>query len=418
MTKFSLITPTHKDTPYIKELYESIKSQNHSDWEWIIWVNGNATLDHLEFAKNDPKVKIQTDESDNKNVGYHKKMAFGLGTGDVLVEVDHDDFLLKDCLSKLADKYERNPDVGFVSSNNAKLHHEDKFAPYSSEYGWRHSKTTFGGKELWVPRSFDPTSHSLSFIWYAPDHVRSWRKTVYHSVGGHNPDMGVLDDQELMIRTYLSTRFIHIDEPLYVYRIYGENTWLERNDEIQKKTLELRNKWSQKLAERDAQLKGLKMIDIGGGIDGRPGYVTIDQHGSDIECDLNEGIPMEDNSCYVVNASHVIEHLRDPIKTMKEIHRVLAHGGWAFIEVPSTDGRGAFQDPTHVSFWNQNSFWYYTRSQQARYIRNTTIRFQTYRLETVYPSQWWKDNHIPVVSAYLVALKDENGQRFPGKIEI
>ncbi len=30
------------------------------------------------------------------------------------------------------------------------------------------------------------------------------------------------------------------------------------------------------------------------------------------------------------------------------------------ILVPSTDGRGAFQDPTHVSFWNINSFMYYS----------------------------------------------------------
>ena len=27
---------------------------------------------------------------------------------------------------------------------------------------------------------------------------------------------------------------------------------------------------------------------------------------------------------------------------------------------PSTDGRGAYQDPTHVAFYNENSFWYYT----------------------------------------------------------
>lgn len=416
--KFSIITPTHRNHDYIKKLYDSIKIQKYDNWEWVLWVNGSATLDHLEFAKNDSNVKIYVDYSDNKNVGYHKKKAFEAGSGDILVEADHDDILLPECLSSLCERYQRNPEVGFISSNNAKLHHEDKFIPYSSEYGWRHSKAIIGDKELWVPQSFHPTSHSLSFIWYAPDHVRSWRREVYQKVGGHNPDMSVLDDQELMIRTYMETRFLHIDEPLYVYRIYGDNTWLERNDEIQKKTLELRNQWSQKLAERDAELKGLKKIDIGGGIDGRPGYITIDQHGSDIECDLNEGIPMEDNSCYVVNASHVIEHLRDPIKTMREIHRVLAHGGWAFIEVPSTDGRGAFQDPTHVSFWNQNSFWYYTRSQQARYIRNKTIKFQTYRLETGYPSQWWKENHIPVVYASLVALKDENGRRFPGKIEI
>ncbi len=29
--------------------------------------------------------------------------------------------------------------------------------------------------------------------------------------------------------------------------------------------------------------------------------------------------------------------------------------GWFLSQTPSTDGRGAFQDPTHVSMWNSNS---------------------------------------------------------------
>jgi hypothetical protein len=44
---------------------------------------------------------------------------------------------------------------------------------------------------------------------------------------------------------------------------------------------------------------------------------------------------------------------------MNEIWRILKPGGIVDISVPSTDGRGAFQDPTHVSFWNINSFMYY-----------------------------------------------------------
>jgi hypothetical protein len=96
---------------------------------------------------------------------------------------------------------------------------------------------------------------------------------------------------------------------------------------------------------------------------------------------------------------------------MREIHRVLAHGGWAMIEVPSTDGRGAFQDPTHVSFWNEHSFWYYTNKNKADFIRNYDIRFQTYRLNT-----WDMAPHIPAVSAWLVAIKDE--ERFPGVLGI
>jgi SAM-dependent methyltransferase len=203
----------------------------------------------------------------------------------------------------------------------------------------------------------------------------------------------------------------HIAEPLYIYRITGDNTYLKRNAAIQIKTVELQRQYAVQLAERDAELKGLLKVDIGGGLFPKPGYMTIDQEGADITCDLNEGIPLPDNSVGVINASHVIEHLRDPIKTMREIHRVLAHGGWAFIEVPSTDGRGAWQDPTHVSFWNEHSFWYYTDWSKAQFIRNKDIRFQSYRLDT-----WEMSPHIPCVSAWLVAIKNE--QRLPGELKI
>jgi len=413
--KFSIITPTHKNSLFIKELYDSILKQTHTDWEWIIYINGSATHDHLEFLKTDKRVKIYCDFSNNTNVGYHKNKAFFLGTGDILVEADHDDILMPTCLEKLAKVYINNKDVGFVYSDNAKL--SDNFKPYGSAYGWEHTKILYNDKALWVPKSFNATSHSVSLVWYAPDHVRSWRKDIYRIVGGHNPQLSVLDDQELMIRTYLVTKFYHIPEPLYIYRIHGDNTWLERNKQIQTQTVQFKNKWIRSLAERDAFLHGLQMIDIGGGIDGKPGYLTIDQEGGNITYDLNNGIPMPDNSCYIVNASHIIEHLQNPLHTMKEIHRVLAHGGWAFIQVPSTDGRGAFQDPTHVSYWNQNSFWYYTRKEQARYIRNNTIKFQVSRLETVFPSDWWKNNDIPVVFADLICIK-HNDVRFPGLLEI
>jgi len=45
---------------------------------------------------------------------------------------------------------------------------------------------------------------------------------------------------------------------------------------------------------------------------------------------------------------------------MRETHRCLSPQGWLLSQTLSTDRRGAFQDPTHVSFWNSNSFWYYT----------------------------------------------------------
>jgi SAM-dependent methyltransferase len=205
----------------------------------------------------------------------------------------------------------------------------------------------------------------------------------------------------------------HIPKVLYLYRITGDNTWLERNQAIQTTTVQLFNQYAQKLAEKDADIQGLYKVDIGGGLNPYPGYMSIDLRDSaDIKADLNDGIPLPDNSVGVLHASHIIEHLHDKQKIMSEIHRVLAHGGWAFIEVPSTDGRGAFQDPTHVSYWNENSFLYYTDAYLGTFIDNKDIYFQSFRLDTHFPNEWLKKLNVCVTSAWLVAVKP-GGRRLP-----
>ena len=408
--KFSIITPAHKKTPYIKELYESIVAQTYENWEWILWLNNELHESDLDKdIIDDDRVIIHRTESDSKSVGYHKHNAFHKGTGDVLVEIDSDDLIRSDCLDELCKAYQ-DPEIGFAYSDV--LMYQDDFIPYNPDYGWTQYEYEFRGKKYWVMNSWEPTSHSLSYIWYAPDHVRSWRRELYIELGGHNVELDICDDHDLCIRTYLKTKMYHVKEPLYIYRVTGDNTWLERSENIQKKTRELYNQYAFQLAERDAYIKKLLKVDLGGGISPKSGYLTIDKQDSDIISDLNDGIPLPDNSVGVINASHILAQLRDPIKSMSEIHRVLVHGGWAMIDVPSTDGRGAWQDPTHVSYWNEHSFWYYTNRDKARFIRNTDIRFQTYRLDT-----WDMAPQIPIVSAWLIAIK-ENQERFPGELFI
>ena len=407
--KFSIITPSYKKTPYLVVLYNSIAAQTYENWEWVLWLNNDLYEKDLpEKIRRDERVKIYRTEEKSSSVGYHKHHAFHRGSGDILVEVDHDDVITPDCLEELNKAYQ-DPEVGFVYSDDAIL--SDDFVPYNEAHGWSFYSHQYKERELTVMNTWEPTSHSVGFIWYAPDHIRSWRKDLYCKLGGHNVELDICDDHELLIRTYLVTKMHHIKKPLYIYRVYGENTYLERNAAIQVKTVELQRQYGYELAEKDADLRGLLKVDIGGGVDPKPGYLIIDKEDGDINCDLNEGIPLPDNSVGVLNATHILAQLRDPIKSMREIHRVLAHGGWAFIQVPSTDGRGAWQDPTHVSYWNEHSFWYYTDYNKAKFIRNKDIRFQKYRLDT-----WEMAPHIPVVSAWLVAIKDK--QRLPGELLI
>ena len=109
----------------------------------------------------------------------------------------HDDIITPDCLQELYKVYVKKPQVGFVYSDAATYNMNDEFIPYDPGNGWTHRKLKWRDEELISMDSFPPTSHSLAYIWYAPDHVRSWRKEVYHKVGGHNEELSICDSSWL-----------------------------------------------------------------------------------------------------------------------------------------------------------------------------------------------------------------------------
>lgn len=75
-------------------------------------------------------------------------------------------------------------------------------------------------------------------------------------------------------------------------------------------------------------------------------YVTadLDADGVMVQADLTR-IPFDSESFDCLFCSHVLEHVPDDRRAMKELHRVLRPGGWALLQVPIRDG-ATFEDPT------------------------------------------------------------------------
>jgi SAM-dependent methyltransferase len=198
-----------------------------------------------------------------------------------------------------------------------------------------------------------------------------------------------------------------------MYRIHGGNTWLrpEINKAIQEDVWPTWDMYIQGMAEVWAKRKGLKLLELGGRMAAKLGYITVDLKDADVITDLNKPWPWEDSTVGVVRAYDVFEHLTDSLHTFKELYRVLSPGGMAFIQVPSTDGRGAWADPTHKTFYNVNSFYYFMDRNFAKYI-DTPVRFYMPRLFTT-----TKDGSGTCwVRADAISLK--NGFRPGGEITI
>ena len=403
--KISIFTPTH-NTAYLNRLYCSLKEQTYKNWEWVIVPNNGAIVDIT-----DERVKVFSCTS--SVIGFLKNYAVKNCTGEIVIEVDHDDELfptaLEECINAFQDE-----SVDFVYSNCCDVFENYKPRCFDDKFGWTNRICQFKNHQLIETVSFSPTPASLSKIWYAPNHFRAWRKSFYDKIGGHNSELDILDDQDLMCRTYLNGNMLHIDKPLYVYHIHDNNTcYGEKNAIIQEVTFDLHDQYIYPMVEKWCDLNNLRKIDLCGAFSKPDGYESVDLNNADITANLNEKWPFEDGSVGVFRAHDALEHLKDPIHTMKEAYRCLAPNGWFLTQTPSTDGRGAFQDPTHISFWNSNSFFYYTKTEQAKYI-GTPVKFQLNRVKNFFPNDWCKTHNIVYVKADLLKFDG----RTAGIIEI
>lgn len=76
------------------------------------------------------------------------------------------------------------------------------------------------------------------------------------------------------------------------------------------------------------------------------GYLSADLHNpiAMASFDICE-IPHKDQSFDAIYCSHVLEHVQDDVKAMKEFHRVLKNDGWAILLVPIS-AKKTIEDPT------------------------------------------------------------------------
>lgn len=412
MPKISVITPLHeKGNQYIEEAMASLKSQTFQDFEWIVLVNngGKAPKSVLQYDKADV-----FDYFDKPNIGALKAHACSLAQGEIIVELDADDQLIPTALYAIAHSLQ-NEKV-FFYSESWELKPDGTPHLYSPYFGWEKAHAWLDDKFVEYNKSFPVSPCSIRQIFWAPNHVRAWKKEAYDAIGGHDRNLEVGDDHDLIMRFYIAygeKGFHHYTDPLYIYRVHPGNTFQEKAQKIADQSWDNYYRHMHEILLRWCKDNDLEALDLGGRFDAPKGMKVVDKYEPcdwllDLEKTDRFGWGrIKDDSVGYIRAYDFIEHIKDPIQLMNEIYRVLAPGGWVRIAVPSTDGRGAFQDPTHVSFWNLNSFWYYTNPNYAKYIHPAfTGRFQVGRLQQIFPSDFHKENNIPYVMADLIALKD------------
>lgn len=417
----SVFTPTN-DHKFLKETYQSLRDQLYPNWEWILVPNGenkDSISQYIETMRSgDERVKAFPTKKAG-GVGALKEYACSVAKGEILVELDHDDLLANNCLEEITSRY--NGTAQFFYSDWSGWKTDGTYEVYDPSYGWEYYHWEYAGQNRLVMKAFPPSARSVAEIFYAPNHVRAWTKKAYDQAGGHNPTLKVADDHDLICRTYISgTDFVYIDKPLYLYRIHDTNTVKLYNKDIQTQQAINFNSYIYQLVYEENRRNCNKSICIGNKNHVFPGndHFTTEAIVKGFMLPLR--LPYEDSSVGYIKAFDSLQMIPNYLikSLMEEFYRILVPGGWLLTMTPSTEGRGAFQDIRHQSYWNQNSWLYWTDEFfKANYYegfedRALSPRFQLVRNKTEYPTEWHKEYDISYVYADLCALK---GQRQPGK---
>ncbi len=128
---------------------------------------------------------------------------------------------------------------------------------------------------------------------------------------------------------------------------------------------------------KDSKIK----LNLGSGERKIPGFINVDMNvdGADIKHDLNKyPYPFKENSIDFIRASHILEHLKEPMDFFVEIHRILKSGAKARIIIPhcNADG-GAYGAMDHRNHFHESAIETITGVQSSIFTKNPYLLIGT-----------------------------------------
>lgn len=243
--RVSIFTSAFSSGNRIVRAYESLLAQTTDDWEWVILddsLNQDTWDKYLvPMAAKDFRVRIYRRNCNDGFIGAMKRDAAMLCRGDYLVELDHDDeFATPTALVKITTAFDQNEHITMLGSDGSEIY-ENTLANHSyGEFFGRGFQGYYaqwhGGRWLNVARIACLNGYTLRHIVGVYNHVRAFRASTYRELGGHNPNLRVVDDYDLILRFFLhpssdpqKPTLGRVPENLYSqYRTYTASNFTQR----------------------------------------------------------------------------------------------------------------------------------------------------------------------------------------------
>lgn len=196
---------------YLEEVLESVVDQTYPNWELCI-ADGGSTREGVHevleaFAKKyADRVKL-TLLPENLGIAGNQNAALAMCTGDYLGIIDHDDIVLPNALYEMADRFNQEPDIELIYSDET-ICDENAEVRKSAHLKPDYAPDTLRGANYFC-------------------HLTLYRKDLMEKLGGLKPGYDGAQDYDLVLRaTETAKKIAHVPKVLYLWRQHDESTAL------------------------------------------------------------------------------------------------------------------------------------------------------------------------------------------------
>ncbi len=200
--------PIYNAGKYLRLAVLSIVKQTFTDWELLIIDDGstdNALLDIADIA--DARIRIYRDGV-NKGLAARLNECIDLARGKYLARMDQDDVSYPERLVRQMTALQNDPALDLVATRAITIDENDQ-ATGLFPHAISHEEIC---DKPWRGFYFPHPSWMGKTAWF--------RKFRYAEPGPY-----FCEDQELLLRSYIDSRFATLDEILFAYRIRSEINW-------------------------------------------------------------------------------------------------------------------------------------------------------------------------------------------------
>ena len=238
---FSIFTTCYKTWGKFDRVYNSLLAQKFADWEWVIIDDTPLEDKHFAFLRaktqGENRIRLYCRSENSGNIGNVKNEAVALCRGQYILELDHDDEVLPDCLYDAVKAFEADAEVGFVYMDFANIYENNTQFKYGDfickGYGGYYCER-YNGNWVYVYSTPNINNITLSHLVCCPNHPRIWRKSVLMAIENYSESLHICDDYEVLLKTAINTKMCKISKLAYIQYMNNDNNnfSLIRNSEI------------------------------------------------------------------------------------------------------------------------------------------------------------------------------------------